>query len=255
MPDPDAAAPPDTPPAPRPFTVRDLGRDLLRPSRSQFVLAVVLCLCALAVTIQVQSRATDDQYSTLRRAELVSLLDDLQADNRRLESEIADLEATERRLKSGVDASQLARDEARRRLDSLGLLAGTTPARGPGIRIVISDPAAKVTPEIVLNAIEELRDAGAEVIEVNDRIRLVASSWVGGTAGDLVMDGVAAARPLSLDVIGNPRTLAEATRFRGGLVSTIEAPRVGGEVSVTELTEVTIDAVVGSRTLRFARPA
>lgn len=63
------------------------------------------------------------------------------------------------------------------------------PARGPGIRITITDPRGKLTPEILLNAIEELRDAGAEVMAVGDH-RLVASSSVtSSSSGDLQVDG------------------------------------------------------------------
>lgn len=157
-----------------PRTWREIGADLLRPGRSQVVLAVILLLCGLGVTMQITAQR-DQRYSTLRQDELVAMLDDVTGETRRLESDIATLERTRDQLATGADADAVARAEAHRRLDALELLGGTVPARGPGIRITISDPQGKLTPEILLNAVEELRDAGAEVLAVGD-VRLVATS-------------------------------------------------------------------------------
>ena len=41
------------------------------------------------------------------------------------------------------------------------ILAGTTAVEGPGIEIRIQDPAGNVTADLLLDAVEELRDAGA----------------------------------------------------------------------------------------------
>lgn len=170
-------------------TWAEVGRDVLHPSRSQLIVAVVMLLCGLALTVQLAG-VRDQRYTTLRQDELVSMLDDVTAESRRLEAEIAQLEETRRQLRSGVDASEVAREEARRRLDSLELLGGTVGATGPGIRVTVGDSSGNLTPEILLNAIEELRDAGAEVLEIDDRIRLVAGSWVRADDGVLVVDDV-----------------------------------------------------------------
>jgi uncharacterized protein YlxW (UPF0749 family) len=178
-----------------PRTWREIGADLIRPGRPQVVLAVILMLCGLAVTMQITAQH-DQRYSTLRQDELVAVLDDVSGETRRLEAEIADLERTRDQLASGADADAVARAEAHRRLDALELLGGTVPARGPGIRITITDPRGKLTPEILLNAIEELRDAGAEVMAVGDH-RLVASSSVtSSSSGDLQVDGKILPHPL-----------------------------------------------------------
>lgn len=242
-------------PEPVPIGPRDLLRDFLRPSRSQLLIAVILAVLGFLVVTQLQTRATDEAYGSLRRTELIALLDDLTAESRRLEGDISSLEATRRQLESGVDAQEVAQAEAARRLEVLGLLAGTLPAEGPGVRITIYDPAGRVSPEILLNAVEELRDAGAEVLEVNDRIRLVAGSWVSSGPDGLVIDDLAVTRPITIEAIGAPETLAEAVRFRGGLVSTVEDAAVGGSVTVTQDRALRIDALHTPRAPRFARPA
>lgn len=247
---------PETTPAPRQpaeSVWRRIQGDLFRPSRAQLIVAVVLLLSGFAVTLQLSGQR-DQRYTNLRQDELVAMLDDVQAEARRLEGEIAQLENTRQRLESGAQTSAVARQEALRRLDALELLGGTAPARGPGIRITINDPHGKLTPEILLNTIEELRDAGAEVMEIDDHVRLVTHSWFATVDGQLQVDGVRVGRTLRLEVIGDPDTLSEATRFRGGLVATIEGERVGGTATVIKVNEVQIDSVVAPSAPRFARP-
>ncbi|MFT3874957.1 MAG: DUF881 domain-containing protein [Propioniciclava sp.] len=233
---------------------RRIGRDLVRPTRAQLIVAVVLLVCGFGLSTQLAG-SSDRRASTLRQDELVAMLDDVTEGSRRLESEIASLEATRDRLRSGADADAVARAEAARRLDALELLAGTVPAEGPGITVTISDPQRKVTTEIMLNTIEELRDAGAEVLEVDGRVRLVATSSVSSAGGSLTVDGVRLGGTFTITALGDPRTLSEATRFRGGLVATIEGERVGGTARVQESDRLRIDSVVTPRQPRYARPA
>lgn len=238
-----------------PVTWRELGRDFLKPNRAQLVLAVILLVCGFAAAVQVQSRGVQQDYANLRRADLVQLLDDLNAESRRLESELIDLERTHQQLLSGADRQRVAREEAQRRLDVLSILAGTAPATGQGVRITINDPNGKVTPEILLNALEELRDAGAEVMELNGTVRVVATSWVGTGPGGLIVDDQTLSRPIVISAIGDPHALSEAARFRGGLVSEVQDDRVGGSVTIVTDQQIVITAIHSPKALQFARPA
>lgn len=241
--------------APKP---RDLGGAIagwLRPNRKQLVWAVALCVVAAAIVIQVQSSTKDDQYAALRRDDLVQLLDGLTTETDQLTAEVAELERTRDALASGADAEAVAAQEAQKRADTLGILAGTVAAVGPGVRITISAPPGALTTDIMLEAIQELRDAGAEVIEINDSIRLVAQSWVGQTQEGLVIDDQAVSLPITIDAIGDSHALTEGAKFRGGLVSQVESDRIGGSVDIEQLDEVEITSLATPRTPRYARPA
>jgi uncharacterized protein YlxW (UPF0749 family) len=250
-----AAASPTPDEGPGTVGWREMLRDFLKPGRAQVIFAAILLICGLAVAMQVRTQRDETDYSSLRRADLVQMLDDLTAESRRLEAEIAELEDTRQRLQSGADTQKVAREEAQRRLDVLSILGGTVPAQGRGVRITINDPQAKVTPEVLLNAVEEMRDAGAEVIAINNSIRVVASTWFGTAASGLVVDGSVVTRPIVIEVIGDPHALTEAARFRGGLVSEVQGPRVGGEVSITTEERLVIQAVLRPRPNQFAKPA
>ena len=216
----------------------------------------MLFLVGLAGVMQIRTNTADDTYRTARREDLIQLLDGLTEQSRRLEGEISDLQATRDRLQSGADTQQAARQEAEQRVRELSILAGSVPAAGPGIRMVIYDPQNHVDGAVLLDAVEELRDAGAEVIEVNDSVRVVATSWFDTAAdGSLVADGRTITRPITIEAIGDPHALEEAARFRGGLVSEITGPRIAGQVDIDQLDRVSVDSLHPTKDNQYARPA
>ena len=257
MPEVEAARPPRhaAQPAPAQAARPNLSQALLRPGRSQLVVALVLGLVGFSMVTQVQTRGGDQTYSSLRRADLVTMVEQLNAESARLRAEADELTRTKEQLASGVGAREVAAQENRKRLDALRILAGTVPATGPGIRIVIDDPAGQLGPEVLLNAVQEMRDAGAETMAINSTVRVVASTFFAKKADGLVVDGKQLVFPLVLDVIGDSHALDEAARFRGGLVSQVQSEQVGGTVTITEVNSLVISALHDPMTPQWARPA
>lgn len=258
----DSAA--ETPPAVDPVDItppphRELPpllRAFFKPSRSQAIIAAILMVVGMFSAMQYRVKASDASYSSTRREDLVQLLDTANEETRRLEAELQTLVDTRDKLKSGADSAKVAEAEAQKRLATLKILAGTSPASGSGIRLVIFDSRGKVTPELLLDAIQELRDAGAEVIEINDSVRVVASTWVAaGPGGALVADNKQVTRPIVIDAIGDPHALEEAARFRGGVVSQVQAPNVGGTVTISRPSVVQVTAVRELTVNQYARPS
>ena len=232
-----------------------LRASLLHPGRGQILAAIILFIVGAAGVMQFRINATDETYASARREDLIQLLDGLSTESRRLEGEIAQLEETRSDLRSGADTQRVARTEAERQLAELSILAGTAPAEGRGIRMRIADPNSAVDSRVLLDAVEEMRDAGAEVIEVNNTIRVVASTWFGSDARGLVIDDKPVSRPITLEVIGEPHDLEEAARFRGGIVSEITGPKIGGQVQLEQVDRVVIESLHASRENQYARPA
>ena len=232
-----------------------LWRAFLKPGRGQLVVGAVLCLAALLVVWTLRSQASQPDYSNLRRTDLIQLLDNLSAETRRLESEVRELTTTREGLVSGAAGAKAADDETRHRIEQMQIVAGTVPATGPGVRITIQDPQGAMSPELLLDALEELRDAGSEVIEFNDAMRVVASTWIDrDPEGRIVVDGISLTTPIVIEAIGDPATLEAGARFRGGLVSEVEGSRVQGQVEIKQMTEISVDSVVSPRVPEFAKP-
>jgi uncharacterized protein YlxW (UPF0749 family) len=224
------------PVGPQPDRGRD-GRTLRsllsgRPGRAQLVVAVLLAALGFAAVVQVRLTRTDDNFSGAHRDDLVQLLDSLSGAADRAQQQISDLEQTRRDLLNSSERRAAAVAEERSRLSVLQVLTGTVGAVGPGVTVTIHDPDSAVTAPILLNGVDELRDAGAEAIELNDAVRVVASTSIVDRDGTLVADGTELHPPYRIDVIGSSHTLAQAVVFPGGLND--EVAQVGGTADVEE---------------------
>ena len=230
-------------------------REGLQPSRGQAIVAVVLGLVAFLAVVQVRQNLADDGYANARREDLIAILDGLGQSTRRLESEIAELEARKTNLSSGADRAANARTQAEEQIKVLGILAGTLPAQGPGVRITLTDPNAKIESGNLLDAIEELRDAGAEAIQINGKVRVVASTDLTDDPPGIRIDGETLQAPYVIEAIGDSHNLSEAANFPGGLVSEITGAQINGTAEVTDVKTLRITALHTPQEHRYARPA
>ena len=230
------------------------------PRRGQIAfgaLAVVLCLL-LGVAIVTQARQTEsgDSLETARPADLLVLLDSLQQREAALNTEVADLQRTLESLRSSGSDDQAAIENARERLAALSILIGTVAATGPGVTIVVDDTAPGVSPETMLDVVNELRAAGAEAMQISSAggppVRLGVDSWVVGSPGALVVDGTTLSPPYSVLAIGDPATLSAAMNIPGGAVDSVE--RVGGTISVQQADVVNVTALRQPKPRQYAQP-
>ena len=225
-----------------------------RPGRFQVLAAVLLFLLGFAVVTQAR-QTSEAGLSTLRETELVRLLDGVSERRQRLEDEAAELQAQRQSLLTSSDASAEAERAARERLDVYSILAGTVAAQGPGVTLVIRDEGERtVEAAFLLDAVQELRDAGAEAIQIGD-VRVVAStSFVDAPdRSGIAVDGTVVSSPYTIRVIGDPDVLEPALRIPGGVVPRLERNEDG--VTVTELDLVVVDALRVVAPPEYARPA
>ena len=222
-------------------------------SRGQLVVALLLGVLGFAAVVQVRATAGDDEFTGARQADLIALITTLTLATDRAAADIAELEETRDSLRDESDATQTAVELARERVETLSVLAGTVPAVGPGVRMTVSgDAGAGIGTDQLLEGIQELRDAGAEAIEVDQRVRVVAQTGIEDFPGGLVVDGVRLRPPYVLDVIGDRDTLATAVQFQGGFADAVE--EVGGRLSVVPRETVSIATVREPPDLQYAEP-
>lgn len=246
--------PDQTPPDAAPVGRQRLWRALRsRPGRAQVVVAVLLIVLGFAAVVQVQTIREDEDFAGYRRGELVQLLDSLNAAHERVSSDLAELNETHEGLESSSQRTKAAQEAARREAERLAILSGTVPVTGPGVRITITDSDNSVGASTLLNAIEELRDAGAEAIQINGVVRVIAQSYFVDSDRGIRVDGRELTRPFVLAVIGDPDTLREAVRFRGGLIDEVEL--VGATAKVEKVPSLDITALSDPRQPEYAQPA
>ena len=248
--------PPDQP------RTRGHGRSHSRSQRAFGALAIVLCLL-LGVAIVTQARQTDsgDSLETARPADLLILLDSLQQREAALNSEVGELQRTLDALRASGSSDQAAIENAQSRLAALSILIGTVAATGTGVLITIDDVAPGVAPETMLDVINELRAAGTEAMQIGGDprpagaptpIRVGIDTWVTGSPGALIVDGVTLSPPYSIVAIGDPSTLAAAMNIPGGATDSVE--RVGGTMSVRQADVVDVTALRQPNRRQYAQP-
>lgn len=223
---------------------------LVRPriSAGNLLAAAITVAIGFALVTQVQA-ANDVALEDLRETDLVALLDDVTERADSLESEIRLLEADKRSLEEGSGAE--AGEAARARLASHQILAGTVAVEGPGITMTVDAPDGGFTPTMMVDLMQELRNAGAESIQIGP-VRVVAETWIGIQDGTLVVDGEDVAVPFRIIAIGDPHTLSGAMAIPGGFTDSVRG--IGGNVQVVEGDLLVIDALHRAEEPRYARP-
>lgn len=234
-----------------------------RRSRSKLIfgaLAVLLCvLLGVAIVTQVRQNDSSDALETARPADLLVLLDSLQQREAALNTEVNDLQRTLAQLQASGSSDQAAIENAQARLAALSILIGTVPATGPGVTLTIVDSAPGVPAETLLDVVNELRNAGAEAMEIRgggesqpSAVRVGVDTWVVGNPGALVIDNVTMNPPYSVLAIGDPPTLAAAMTIPGGAMDSVE--RVGGAMEVQQADRVDVTALRQPKQRQYAQP-
>ncbi|MCP2321853.1 uncharacterized protein YlxW (UPF0749 family) [Hamadaea flava] len=223
-------------------------------SAATIVIAVLVGLLGFALIVQVRGTSEDSTLASARTDDLVRILSDLDSNENRVRQEIADLEQLKRELTAGSESAEAARGAAEQRADELGILAGTLPAEGTGLTVRFS---GQIRASRFLDAVEELRNAGAEAMQISGgggpAVRIIVSTYFQDADGGLNVSGTKLTGPYTITVIGDPATMKTALNIPGGVVATVSSD--GGNVIVEDPGKVTVSALAAEPDLQYAQPA
>jgi uncharacterized protein YlxW (UPF0749 family) len=224
-----------------------------RPGRGQLIVAILLGVLGFAFAVQLRLVGDEGAYAGARRGDLVNLLDSLDTAKDRADRQVRELQATRSELLSASTATRAALEQAREEAETLAVLSGSVAATGPGVQITIDDPEGGLSSSELLNTVQELRAAGAEVIEINDQVRVVAQTFFADDGDEVSADGIPIAPPYVIEAIGDPSTMSTAASFPGGLRDVVES--IGGSVEVVERDSLEVTSLSVRREADYARPA
>lgn len=238
---------------PAPSGRQRLFRALVRPSRSQAMVAVLLAVLGFAAVTQVRFNEVDNTYGSLREQDLIDVLNGLAGTSQRTEAEIARLQRIRDDLLSDTGSREAALAQAQDEADTLSILAGLVPVTGPGIRVTVTEQTGTVQVQSLVDTLQELRTAGAEAIQINGQVRVVVDTAVEDVSGGLLVGGELVTSPYVIDVIGEPHTLASSgIDFPDGPRDLFEDD--GASVVVDELASLDIESVVKPSKPEYAEP-
>ena len=222
-----------------------------RASRAQFFVAVLCALLGFALIVQVRQTNVDG-LAALSQSDLVRILDETTQRATELEREAAALDRTRQDLLTGSDQQQAALDAATESATTLGILSGRLPAQGPGIELTIAESDEAIPAQTLFNLLEELRNAGAEAIQVNDH-RVVAGTYFVDTVDGVEIDGTLLTPPYQWLAIGDPTVVGPALEIPGGAMAAVR--NAGGRGSPVARDKIVVSATRAVPEPEFATPA
>ncbi|MBT1181220.1 DUF881 domain-containing protein [Bifidobacterium sp. CP2] len=230
---------------------RDLNGNGLRARLMSSVLVAAMC-ALLGFGYMTQINNTQSTYETMSEDELVRLINETSTQAQNLEQRKNELSSQLTSLKAAADKREQAEKIAKQNEQTSGIISGRLPAQGQGVVITITKGSKQdIDAATLFTLIEELRNAGAEVISIGN-VRVVTSTSIVEQDGALVCDGVTLDTPYVVRAIGKPDDLQNAVNIAGGIGSRLKV-MYGSRVTVTQSDDVVIKAVRGSTTYQYAK--
>lgn len=220
-----------------------------RPRPLHLLILVIFIVFGTALVTQVRAQRTDP-LDTLSDQDLVELLGELDQREDALQEQRSDLQKQIRELDDQVDAQAKANEAAEKVAFQAQVAAGLVPVEGPGIVLQVDSGEDDVFPaSIFITTMTELRNSGAEAIELNGN-RLTLTSWFATADGNVIVDGKTIRSPFIWKAVGTADTLASALEIRGGAAAQIRA--YGGEVDITRSDKIAITVVADQHEPKWA---
>ena len=117
------------------------------------------------------------------------------------------------------------------------VLLGTTDVHGEGIVININDGNDLIHQEDIVILLDELKNAGAEAISVNEQ-RIISNTYVYCDGSVILIDGVKIGNPFVIKAIGDSETIYGAITRNKGYVATLTKDGIQVDVQKNENVEI-----------------
>ncbi len=218
--------------------------------------ALVVVATAVVGFLLVSQMGASERFRQRLEAEseedLARILASLTDEADSLRDEISDLKLQLVNLRNSSRQDGTAERAARSQIDALAVLAGTVAVTGPGLTLVVDDPEGAVGYDALIDAVQELRDAGAEAVAIND-IRIGVASSLAEREGRVLLDASPLSAPFRITAIGQATTLEGGLKIPGGVLDTLDALR-GVRAEVARSAKLDVPALARAPAFRVARP-
>nr|WP_320145616.1 DUF881 domain-containing protein [uncultured Anaeromusa sp.] len=216
--------------------------------------AIALVCFILGIMLAVQFKTTEDMRSALS----VQRVEDLSQRLLQTEKERDSLNNQVKELREQVLGGRTSKE-----IQLIQMGAGVVDLTGPGVVVTINDSKRPSKPgenpnlyvihdDDILKVINELWAAGAEAMSINEQ-RLIASSEIRCAGPTLSVNNTRSSAPYEIIAIGEPKTLENALRMRGGVVETLQF--WGIQVTIKQTDRVAVPAYKGAFRFEYAKPA
>lgn len=239
----------------------------MKNKKVQIALSFICLILSFIITIQFKSVKLNDKVENTRLQRAEELQVELKQEKDKSENLYQELLQNEKQL-STLQKSNAENDTSYKQLleqtEKLQTLAGVTDVEGPGVIVTLNDSKLKqsiisaddqnlyiIHDEDIWMVINELADAGAEAISLNDE-RLVGTSEIRCAGATVSVNNNRHAVPFVIKAIGNPDTLEAAINLRGGVKEYLTS--FGLDFSLKKTDKVLVQRYTGVRNFKYAIP-
>ena len=236
-------------------------KELDKKIKTGIVLGIMCLALTLGICIQIR---TVKQYSTKvgQNYDQNNLRAEVLKYKERYENQIKEIEKLDNELEAKIEEASTKNtnlDDAKNQITAGNKIIGTSEVTGPGITITLTD--SKLDASSVLDAsslivhhldiyyiINELKNAGAEAISVNDQ-RVVPTTSIECGGNIITINGQKIGSPFTIKAIGLPENLANLNRA-GGYLSYMKNASIG--VDLKKSNNITIPKYSGIINYKYA---
>ena len=216
---------------------------------AQLSLFAVAAFIGVLLVGQLRSQARPLELSALTADELSALVDQLSTRNEELRNGLALLREQVRDYEVAQSLGQSGRDQTEQALLRIQAFSGLVPVEGQGVHITVDGSLDYLA---VNDLINELRNAGAEAIAVDD-VRITASSIAVQGAASIEIDDIAIGSSFTIDAIGSPDGLLSTLDRPGGIKAQLEQS-VSATIVVEQRSRIEVPATERDLAPQVARP-
>ncbi|MCR4406162.1 MAG: DUF881 domain-containing protein [Anaerolineae bacterium] len=189
----------------------------MRNRKAQLLLTVFCFALGLLLVIQYRTQqAARTRLEGISAADKAVIISNLVAANAQLREEISSLET---QIQSLAASGRTPLEELVDELNRMKIINGLVEVSGPGVEVRIEGEVNALDLQDLIN---ELRNAGAEAIAINEQRVAVSSMVTSDSSGGLSINGVPIEPPFVLQAIGSPQTMQTALLRAGGLIAVFE---------------------------------
>ena len=216
----------------------------MRIQSKYVILCLTFFLLSFAITVQLRVTSTADSEVTQEKivTELKDKIFELNGDNEKLAKKYEQSQQTLEEVRTRAAENDTSNKEKNDLIRKYTLIQGDTDVKGPGT-IVRYYPLEKksngdevgpsdITKDLI-DIVNELKNAGAEAIAVND-IRITSTSSIEMEKNNIVIDGKRIARPFVVKAIGNSETMNSSLIRPGGTIELIKNDRAKIELVIAK---------------------
>ena len=231
--------------------------------KTQAIVLGVMCLI-LTIAICIQIKTVNSNGTTTSsnknlndlKTQVLKMKEKYEDTYQKLDNVQKELEEARNKVTSNDEELKSLEEKIRK----YNVLSGTTEVTGQGVRITVTDATNSINSLIdpielivhdtdILEIVNELKNAGAEAIEVNGQ-RIAINTAISCDGNVIVINGEKVSSPFEIKAIGLPERLGTLNR-PGGYLNELE--EYGIKTTFKEEEKTTIPKYIGITSFKYAK--